>query len=59
MSVSTTLVRRGLAANKWRLLLTAAAVVLGVAFVSASFVLRDSLSSAWPSRAHWCPIRAF
>ncbi len=34
-------------ANKWRLALTAIAVVLGVAFVSGSFMLRDSLNKAF------------
>ena len=37
------LVRRGIAANLGRLLLTLLSVVLGVAFVSGSFVLADSL----------------
>lgn len=39
------LVRRGIAANLGRLLLTLISVVLGVAFVSGSFVLADSLRS--------------
>ncbi len=47
MSVTGTLARRGLMANKWRLALTAIAVVLGVAFVSGSFMLRDSLNQAF------------
>jgi len=37
------LVRRGISANLGRLLLTLVSVVLGVAFVSGSFVLADSL----------------
>ncbi|MDH3294885.1 MAG: FtsX-like permease family protein, partial [Acidimicrobiia bacterium] len=37
------LVRRGIAANLGRLILTLISVVLGVAFVSGSFVLADSL----------------
>src|SRR4051812_13061213 len=47
MAVTATLARRGLLANKWRLALTAIAVVLGVAFVSGSFMLRDSLNNAF------------
>src|SRR4051794_22466522 len=47
MAVTATLARRGLLANKWRLALTAIAVVLGVAFVSGSFMLRDSLNQAF------------
>jgi len=39
------LVRRGLRANLGRLILTLISVVLGVAFVSGSFVLADSLRS--------------
>lgn len=45
--ITGTLTRRGLAANKWRLLLTAVAVVLGVGFVSGSFMLRDSLKNVF------------
>ncbi|HEY3833900.1 MAG TPA: FtsX-like permease family protein [Acidimicrobiia bacterium] len=47
MAVTGTLARRGLLANKWRLALTALAVVLGVSFVSGSFMLRDSLNTAF------------
>jgi putative ABC transport system permease protein len=39
------LVRRGIAANLGRLILTLISVVLGVAFVSGSFILADSLRS--------------
>ncbi|MGI9607808.1 MAG: ABC transporter permease [Acidimicrobiales bacterium] len=39
------IVRRGIAANLGRLVLTLISVVLGVAFVSGSFVLADSLRS--------------
>lgn len=39
------LILRGIAANKGRLLLTLASIVFGVAFVSGSFVLADSLRS--------------
>ena len=45
--ITGTLTRRGLSANKWRLLLTAVAVVLGVGFVSGSFMLRDSLKDVF------------
>ncbi len=47
VTITTTLARRGLIANKWRLALTAVAVVLGVAFVSGSFMLGDSLNGAF------------
>jgi putative ABC transport system permease protein len=52
MSITTTLVRRGLVANKWRLALTAMAVVLGVSFVSGSFILRDSLKNVFNDLAN-------
>jgi putative ABC transport system permease protein len=41
------LVRRGITANLGRLVLTLISVVLGVAFVSGSFVLADSLRSVF------------
>lgn len=41
------LVRRGIAANLGRLLLTLASVFVGVAFVSGSFVLADSLRAVF------------
>src|SRR5215207_1982271 len=39
--------RRSLWARKWRFLLTVLAVTLGVSFVTASFVLSDSLRSVF------------
>lgn len=51
MSITTTLVRRNVMANKWRLLLTTVAVILGVGFVSSSFILKDSLNSVFSNLA--------
>jgi putative ABC transport system permease protein len=38
---------RGLAAKKFRLVLTSLAVVLGVAFMAGTFVLTDTLGSVF------------
>jgi len=45
----TWLALRGLAARKLRTALTAVAIVLGVAMVSGSFVLTDTISKAFDS----------
>ena len=51
MSITLKVTLRSLFANKWRLMLTAFAVVLGVGFVSGSFMLRDTLRSSFTSLA--------
>jgi putative ABC transport system permease protein len=45
----TKLTIRGVLANKWRMLLTVLAVISGVAFVSGSFILTDSLKRSFDS----------
>lgn len=47
MSATTNLTRRSLSAHKGRSIFIGLAIVLGVAFVSASFVLADSLRSTF------------
>ena len=45
--ITTKLTLRGVVAHKWRLALTAVAVVFGVGFASASFILTDSLKKSF------------
>lgn len=45
--ITTKLTLRGVVAHKWRLALTALAVVFGVGFASASFILTDSLKRSF------------
>lgn len=47
MSLNTRLVRRSLSANRVRLLLTSFAIVIGVGFITASFVLADGLRDSF------------
>lgn len=47
--ITTKLTLRGVVAHKWRMLLTVFAVISGVAFVSGSFILTDSLKRSFDS----------
>jgi putative ABC transport system permease protein len=47
MSLNTRLVRRSLSANRVRLLLTSFSIIIGVGFITASFVLADGLRDSF------------